>query len=93
VIIFHEFGHFIVAKTMGIHVLEFAVGMGPKLFSIKRGSTRYSLRLIPFGGYCAMQDEITDTEPSADPTEEGEEGRDSDVEIIPGAGFNEAPVR
>jgi regulator of sigma E protease len=53
----HEFGHFICAKLSGIKVLEFSVGMGPKLLQTKKGETKYSLRLLPIGGYCAMQDE------------------------------------
>lgn len=53
----HEFGHFICAKACGIKVLEFAVGMGPKLISFRRGETKYSLRLLPVGGYCAMEGE------------------------------------
>jgi len=53
----HEFGHFIVAKLSGIKVLEFSVGMGPKIIQHKWGETMYSLRWIPMGGYCAMEDE------------------------------------
>lgn len=54
IIVFHEFGHFIVAKKNGVAVLEFAVGMGPLVWSkVKRG-TRYALRAIPFGGACIM---------------------------------------
>ena len=57
VIIIHEFGHFIVAKLNGVRVNEFAVGFGPKIFSKKKGETTYSLRLVPFGGFCAMEGE------------------------------------
>ena len=57
VIIIHEFGHFIVAKLNGVRVNEFAVGFGPKIFSKKKGETAYSLRLVPFGGFCAMEGE------------------------------------
>ncbi len=56
-IIIHEFGHFIAAKLMGVRVNEFAVGFGPKLFSIKGKETKYAFNLIPFGGYCAMEGE------------------------------------
>ena len=66
VIIIHEFGHFIVAKLNGIKVNEFSVGFGPKLFQKKKGETAYSVRLIPFGGYCAMEGEDEDsTDPRA----------------------------
>lgn len=57
IIFAHEFGHFITAKKSGVQVNEFALGMGPKLFSFQRGETRYSLRLFPVGGFCAMEGE------------------------------------
>ncbi len=47
----HELGHFLVAKKSGIRVDEFAIGFPPRLFSFKKGETRYALNLIPFGGY------------------------------------------
>jgi regulator of sigma E protease len=53
----HEFGHFIAAKLLGVRVNEFAIGFGPKLFSKKIGETEYSVKLVPFGGYCAMEGE------------------------------------
>ena len=56
-ILIHEFGHFISAKLLGVKVNEFAVGFGPKLFSFKGKETLYSFKLIPFGGYCAMEGE------------------------------------
>ena len=55
IIIFHELGHFLLAKASGIRVNEFALGMGPKLFGFRKGETQYSLRLLPIGGYCAME--------------------------------------
>lgn len=56
-IVFHEFGHFIIAKKSGIKVNEFAVGMGPLVYSKEKGETTYSFRAIPIGGYCAMEGE------------------------------------
>ncbi len=56
-IIIHELGHFIVAKLSDIKVLEFSLFMGPKIFSIKKGETEYSLRAIPLGGYVRMEGE------------------------------------
>lgn len=56
-IIPHEFGHFIVAKAVGVQVNEFSFGMGPKLFQRKKGETTYSIRALPIGGYCAMEGE------------------------------------
>ena len=54
VIAFHEFGHFIIAKSRGITVREFSIGMGPKLFGFEKGGTQYCLRLLPIGGACVM---------------------------------------
>ena len=53
----HEWGHLIVAKLCGVKVNEFSVGMGPLLFKKQRGETQYSVRLLPLGGYCAMEGE------------------------------------
>ena len=50
----HEFGHFLAAKKCGVQVPEFAIGMGPALWTFKRGETDYVLRLFPVGGYVAM---------------------------------------
>ncbi len=57
IIIIHEAGHFAAARLMKIKVNEFSIGMGPKIFQRKKGDTAYTLRLIPFGGYCAMEGE------------------------------------
>lgn len=61
IIFFHEGGHFLTAKLSGIKVNEFALGMGPKIFSFKRKETTYSLRLFPIGGFCAMEGEDEDS--------------------------------
>lgn len=67
-ILIHEFGHFIIAKKSGIKVNEFAIGMGPKIFSKQKGETLYSVNLFPIGGYCAMEgeDDESDDERSFD---------------------------
>lgn len=57
VVIAHEFGHFLLAKANGIHVVEFSVGMGPNLFSFQKGDTKYSLKLFPIGGACMFEGE------------------------------------
>lgn len=57
VILIHEFGHFIVAKMNGVSVLEFSIGMGPKLFQRESNGTLYSLRMLPVGGYCQLEGE------------------------------------
>lgn len=51
VILVHELGHFLAARHCGIHVEEFSIGFGPKIFQRRRGSTTYTLRLFPLGGY------------------------------------------
>ena len=55
VVLSHEFGHFILAKKNGVHVIEFSIGMGPMLVHIDRGGTRYAIRLLPFGGACMFE--------------------------------------
>lgn len=64
IIFIHELGHFIFAKKAGIYVYEFAIGMGPKVYSkkSKKGETEYSIRLIPLGGFCSMAGESTEDE-------------------------------
>ena len=62
IIVIHELGHFVVAKLCGVKVNEFAIGMGPALFKKQKGETLYSFRVLPFGGYCAMEGENGDSE-------------------------------
>ena len=56
----HEFGHFSVGKLLGFKINEFSVGMGPLLWSKKKGDLQYSFRAIPLGGYCAFEGESPD---------------------------------
>jgi len=58
----HELGHFAVAKLCGVQVNEFSLGMGPALLKKQGKETLYSLRLLPFGGFCAMEGENGDSE-------------------------------
>lgn len=53
----HEWGHMTVARWCGVKIKEFSVGMGPLIFKRQKGDTQYSLRLLPLGGYCAMEGE------------------------------------
>lgn len=53
-VIIHEFGHFYFAKRAGVLVREFAIGMGPKIFSARKNGTTYTIRLLPIGGYVRM---------------------------------------
>lgn len=57
VVMLHELGHFTVAKLSGIKVNEFSIGMGPKIYQKEKGETFYSLRILPVGGYVAMEGE------------------------------------
>lgn len=77
VVISHEFGHFIIAKKNGIRVVEFFVGMGPALFSFRRGDTKYSLKLFPIGGACVF---------------EGEDGLEKEKGELSEGAFPNAPV-
>jgi len=62
IIVVHELGHFIAARSAGIPVHEFSIGMGKSLFSKKFGDTEFSLRLLPLGGYVrvAGMDSVND---------------------------------
>ncbi len=53
----HEWGHMTVARWCGVKIKEFSVGMGPLIFKRQKGDTQYSVRLLPLGGYCAMEGE------------------------------------
>lgn len=66
-IFFHELGHFIVAKAVGVRVLKFSLGFGPKLLGRKIGETEYLISAIPLGGYVKplgedLEDELTEEE-------------------------------
>lgn len=57
IVIFHELGHFWLAKANGIRVNEFCLGLGPTIVGFQRGETKYSIKLLPFGGACMMEGE------------------------------------
>ena len=61
-IFIHELGHFAAAKLSGVQVNEFSMFMGPILWKKQVGETLYSVRLIPIGGFCAMEGEDADTD-------------------------------
>jgi len=58
-VIAHEFGHFIVAKRMGVRVEKFSIGFGPEIAGITKGGTRYSVSIIPLGGYVKLAGETS----------------------------------
>ena len=77
IVLAHEFGHYLLAKVNGIHVVEFAIGMGPKLVGFHKNGTDYVIRLLPIGGACMF---------------EGEDGlNEAEGEPSPNS-FNAAPV-
>jgi len=84
-VLFHEFGHFLLAKINGVGVTEFSLGMGPRIVSFVKGGTRYSWKAIPFGGSCAMVgDNIFDVEDDSNDDEDNNEeyidDKENDVE-------------
>ena len=62
IILFHELGHFLLAKKNGIRVNEFSLGLGPTIVGFTKGETKYSLKLLPFGGACMMEGEDSEGE-------------------------------
>jgi len=60
-VIVHEFGHLIAAKLCGCGVPTYAVGFGKILFQKKIGKTNYQFRLLPLGGFCELEDELTES--------------------------------
>lgn len=64
IILFHELGHFLLAKANGVQVNEFALGLGPTIIGFTKGETKYSIKLLPFGGVCMMEgeDDASDNE-------------------------------
>ena len=64
VVFVHELGHFLAARRIGVRVITFSLGFGPKLFSFKRGDTEYAVSAIPLGGYVKMAGEQPDDERS-----------------------------
>lgn len=64
VVFVHELGHFLAARRVGVRVLTFSLGFGPKIFTTKRGDTEYAISAIPLGGYVKMAGEQPDDERS-----------------------------
>lgn len=62
IVLFHELGHFLLAKKNGVCVEEFAIGIGPTIVGIQKGETKYSIKCLPFGGCCMMLGEDGDSQ-------------------------------
>jgi len=67
-VVFHEFGHFAMAKLFGVGVESFSIGFGPRLIGFRRGETDYRISAIPLGGYVKMVGETPDDEAAGDPS-------------------------
>src|SRR5438105_14139883 len=68
-ILIHEFGHYAVAKLLGVRVEQFAIGFGKRLIGFRRGDTDYRINALPLGGYVKMSGENSMDERSGDPGE------------------------
>jgi regulator of sigma E protease len=88
VILAHEFGHFVVAKKMGVFVRTFSIGFGRKLLARRVGETQYAVSVLPFGGYVRFAGELTGEE------EPPEDGEIPDSDVPPERHFrNQPPVK
>src|SRR5258705_13811161 len=58
----HEVGHFLVANWLGVQVLSFSIGMGPRLFGLRRGGTDYRILVLPLGGFVRMAGDSPDSQ-------------------------------
>lgn len=77
----HELGHFLAAKSVGVEVQRFSIGLGPRVFGFRRGETEYVLSAIPLGGYVkmgGMEDEVMERLEGAGPAERVHSPRDFD---------------
>ena len=55
VIFVHELGHYFFAKLLNVNVIDFSIGFGPKIFSFKKFSTKWNIRILPLGGYVKLE--------------------------------------
>ncbi|MDO4912323.1 MAG: RIP metalloprotease RseP [Lactobacillus sp.] len=62
IVLVHEFGHFALAKLCGVRVREFSIGMGPKLFQVRKAETLYTIRWLPIGGYVRLASSMEEDE-------------------------------
>ncbi|HEU5310688.1 MAG TPA: site-2 protease family protein, partial [Candidatus Eisenbacteria bacterium] len=61
-VLVHELGHFLVAKWLGVRVLQFSIGMGPRVVGFRRGGTDYRISALPLGGYVRMAGDTPEAE-------------------------------
>ena len=82
VILVHEFGHFIFAKKHDICVEEFCIGFGPTIVGFTKGETKYSIKLLPFGGACMMLGEDEDEDVNKDPRAFGAKSVFARIQVV-----------
>lgn len=68
----HELGHFLAARRVGVRVLTFSIGFGPKLFGVTRGGTDYVVSAVPLGGFVKMAGETAEERPAGQPLQSDE---------------------
>src|ERR1700686_4958215 len=68
-VLIHEFGHYAVAKLLGVRVEQFAIGFGKRLIGFRKGETDYRINAIPLGGYVKMSGENPMDDRTGDPGE------------------------
>ena len=83
-VLFHEIGHFAVAKLVGVRVYEFSIGFGPRLAGFRKGETAYNLRVVPLGGFVRM----AGMDPDEDQREADKQSEDKAAEDL-GANVSE----
>ncbi|MSR36052.1 MAG: RIP metalloprotease RseP [Gemmatimonadetes bacterium] len=84
-IFIHELGHFLAAKSVGVEVQRFSIGLGPRIFGFTRGETEYVLSAIPLGGYVkmgGMEDEVMERLEGEGPAERQRSPRDFDAKPL-----------
>ncbi len=81
----HELGHYLAARACGVRVIEFAIGMGPKLlrWTSKKTNIKYSLRLLPVGGFCSMEGEGELSNPTMPEQTDNDEKKEPATEETP----------
>lgn len=94
IVLFHEWGHFLLAKKNGIKVEEFSIGLGPTIIGFTKGETKYSIKLLPFGGACMMQGEDEDVQGGNSEHENGFGANPSKIKIDESRSFcNKTPLQ
>lgn len=92
IVLSHEFGHYIIARVNGIHVREFAIGLGPKLFSFTKFGTEFCVNALPLGGACVFEEEDGIFDEDEDTAKRIEESPLQEVKKGEEGTFSNAPV-